>query len=172
MSRLSIVNSLITIVVIGASSISSNARADTHIEKKIIQFGGPEIRLVSIGDIKTKGAPNCHFTWRHGLSCSDTWIVIKGGQKKVEFKQHLCFLVVSGPAVPTALQHTLDNAVQHGLEVAAATAAATPGDPTIKVVASVEAFKVAFVVDLGSEPLLSAAKEQFKISVRADSTWE
>jgi hypothetical protein len=75
------------LVLLGATSLVRAASAETHVEAKLLQFGGPETRLARIGDIKTKGIPSCSMHHFH-LQCHDNWITIKCGQKKAEFKQH------------------------------------------------------------------------------------
>ena len=157
-----------------ADIITHQALAETHVEKKILQFGGPETRMVSIGDIKTKGIPKCtlHISLKKiTKQCEDTWITIKGGQKKVELEQHLFFLVVEGPDAPDALRRVLDNAIQHALEAAAIAAAATPGEFGIKTAAAFVAFKTTFAADLAVEPVLAGLRDQFRVSLDEQSTW-
>lgn len=155
-------------MLIGCICVST-ANAETNIEKKLFQFGGPETRTRCIKELKTKGIPACTV---HGweVKCDDTWI-ITCTEFATDFMQHEFFLVVSGPDAPEALKQTLTNAVEHALAAAIAAAVATPGEVAVKTTAAIAAFKITFAADLAVEPILAGMKDKFNLSIQQHSQW-
>lgn len=151
------------LVVAGAAS------AETRIERKLFQLGGPETRTRCINELKTKGLPACRVeNWN--LTCDDTWI-ITCSEWATDFQQHEFFLVVTGPDVADALKQTLTTAVERSFVAAIAAAAATPGEVTIKTAAAITAFKLTFATELAVEPLLAAVKDQYQLGLQQKEFW-
>jgi len=143
--------------------------ATERVEKKIMQFGGPETRIRCIGNLKTKGIPTCSVEHWH-LTCHDNWIEACT-QWATDFYQHEIFLVASGPDAPEAAKQILENALEQALGIAVATGIATPGEAAVKLAAAVAAFKIAIVASLSAQPLLAALKDQYTISVENRGHW-
>jgi hypothetical protein len=153
----------ITLLAVGG------AAAETRVEKKLMQFGGPETRTRCINNLKTKGIPACRISgWE--VTCEDRWI-IACTEWATDFYQHEIFLVVTGPDAEQALRKTLENAISKSLAVALGAAVATPGEVAIKTAAAVAAFKTAFAAELAIEPALSAMRDQFKLSIQEKGHW-
>lgn|SRR5262249_13689151 len=143
--------------------------ATERVEKKLMQFGGPETRTRCIGNLRTKGIPACTV---HGweVRCEDTWIETCT-QWATDFYQHEIFLVASGPDVPEAAKQILVNALEQALAAAVAAAVATPGEVAAKTAAAIAAFKITIVASLGAQPLLAAVKDQYTLSIDNRGHW-
>ncbi|MCJ2097489.1 hypothetical protein [Methylobacterium sp. E-046] len=145
------------------------AHSETRIEKKLMQFGGPETRTRCIGNLKTKGVPACTVKgWE--IRCEDTWIETCT-QWATDFQQHEIFLIASGPDAPAALENMLHNAVDRALLAGVSAAIATPGEVAVKTASAIAAFKITLYAELAIEPVLAAMKDQFQLSLDNRSHW-
>lgn len=158
----------VIITMLGCFALDK-AYAETNVDKKLFQFGGPETRTRCIKELKTKGVPACTVKGFE-VTCDDTWIVACT-EWATDFMQHEYFLVVTGPDAPDALKQTLTRAVEHALTAAIAAAVATPGEITARSAAAIATFKVTFAADLAVEPILAGMKDQFHLSLRQESHW-
>jgi len=143
--------------------------AETRVEKKIAQFGGPEIRMRCINEFKTKSIPACSVKGIR-IRCKDKWIK-SCSEWATDFKQHEFFIAVTGPDAPDALKRILNDAITHAFAVAVGVAAATPGEVAIKTAAAIAAFKTTFAADLAAQPILASMRNQYTISLRERGSW-
>lgn len=153
------------------------AKAETRVERKIAQFGGPELRLRCVQEGWTWGLPyNCRWeghTWSKPageLRCDRDKIKTCTGHA-TDFLQHEFFLVATGPDAPQALKRTLERAVERALATAVAAVAATPGEVATKAAAGIAAFKIALAGALSVEPILASMKDEFDIELDERSHW-
>lgn len=149
--------------------LGSQACADERVEKKLMQFGGPETRTRCVGELKTKGIPSCTVKGFE-VKCEDTWISTCT-QWATDFMQHEIFLVATGPDAPKALESVLRTALERSLIAAVGAGAATPGEVAVKTAAAVAAFKITLYAELAIEPALAAMKDQYQISLDNRSSW-
>jgi hypothetical protein len=166
----------LTLGILFAFSTVNSTCAETRVEKKLAQFGGPETRSRCIKDFKTKGVPACttrDVSWRTPLGrtvCEDTWM-ITCSEFATDLKQHEYFLIVSGPDAPAALERTLRRALEKALAAAIGAAAGTPGEIATKIAAAYAAFKITLAGALAVEPLLASMKDEYRISAEDRSHW-
>lgn len=148
---------------------SGSAIAEVRVEKKLVQFGGPESRTRCVQIAKTKGIPSCTIKdWQ--TRCEDSWISTCTGYA-TDLMQHEIFLVVTGPDAPDALKTILQTALERSLAAAVVAAGGTPGEVAAKTAAAVAAFKLTLYAELAVEPLLAAARDQYQMSLRTASDW-
>ena len=156
------------IAVVGVIILAQPAYGVT-VEKKLMQFGGPETRTRCI-NIKEAEIPDCNIV---------NWTV-RCGKKKMsgcvewatDIMQHEVFLVASGPDSPdTALETILRSALERAVGAAVTAALATPGELSVKITAAVVAFKLTLGNELSSHAVLNALREQFLLNIRTTSEW-
>jgi hypothetical protein len=157
-----------TLAVLALTTAPAQA-SEVRVEKKLIQFGGPETRTRCIKEWKTNGIPQCRVkNWT--LKCTPTWM--KGcSEWATDFYQHEFFLVASGPNVEEALRRYAENALERSLAAALIAAVATPGEVSAKAAAAYTAFKIALAAEIAAEPLLNALSDEFSISVEERGHW-
>lgn len=162
-------NKLIAGLLLSLNLLAPAAMAESRIEKKLMQFGGPETRTRCIKEWKTKGIPKCKMKGIK-IYCEDTWM--SGcSEWATDFYQHEIFLVATGPDVEAALQRALQNALERSMAAALVAAAATPGEVAIKASAAFAAFKIALAAELAVEPVLASIKDQFSIRIEERGHW-
>lgn len=165
----SIILSIGTAFFLFSNFWTSTALAETRIEQKLFQFGGPETRTRCVQEAKTKGIPTCTIRG-FNITCTDNWVNACNGWA-TDFMQHEFFLVVSGPDAPDALKNILQLALSRSLAAAVVAATGTPGEAAVKTAAAFSAFKITLYAELAAEPLLAAAKDQYQLSLRTTSDW-
>jgi hypothetical protein len=154
-------------IALASSSVASEAYAELRKEKKILQFGGPETRTRCIGNLKTKGAPACHF---EGIKiyCHDTWIETCT-EWATDLKQHEFFLVARGPEVGPGLREGAQRALEQSLAAAVVAAASTPGEAGAKFTAGLAAFKIAIEATMTGE--LKAIRDRCHLNLDERGHW-
>lgn len=156
-------------LLLSLNLLTPAAMAESRIEKKLMQFGGPETRTRCIKMWKTKGIPTCKVKG-FKVRCTDNWI--SGcSEWATDFYQHEIFLVATGPDVEETLQRVLQNALERSMAAALVAAAATPGEVAARAAAAFAAFKVALAAELAVEPVLASIKDQFSIRIEERGHW-
>lgn len=163
------INAAVLSLAIALNFATASALAETRVETKLMQFGGPETRTRCINNLKTKGVPSCTVkNWT--LKCEDTWI-ITCTEWATDFMQHEIFLIAAGPDADKAVENVLRSALEKALVAAVAAAAATPGEVAVKSAAAIAAFKATLYAALAAEPALAALKDQYNLSIEDRTHW-
>jgi hypothetical protein len=160
---------LVILGMMAMVSLAASAQAETRVEKKLMQFGGPETRTRCINYLVTKGLPTCKIkSWK--LKCKDTYIKTCS-ELATDFYQHKLYLVATGPDAQGAVREYLEKSLAFAVSAGAVAFLATPGEVAIKAAAAYAAFQTAIAVQLSKSAALSSLADGVKISIEDRGSW-